>query len=472
MNSVMVQIDRESPLTLREQIVAAYARAIVDGRLESGVALPSVRALAGRLGVSPLTVAGAYRQLCADGLAVSLPRSGFRVGGGAPAAGTTVPRKRFDLDRLEPDLRLHPVAECARLIGEVAASDSGLGAYGDFRGDPLLRQAIAEFDSDSEAGAGVVCDAEDGLLITSGAQQAISLFARSLERGACVAVDDPCYPGARLAFAVAGARLRGVRIGDDGPDDESLRALEVPGAVAACYCCPTYANPSGRSWSEAARHRLLAAAQKGGFVVVEDDYLGDLDYLGEAPSCLAALARAYPGVRVVRIRTFSKSLLPALRLAGVAADAELIARLRVLKIGDDLGCSALLQRALAEFIRRGRYRQHLERVRPRYREARAALRMALAAGVDGLAFDDPPAGFCLLGRVDAALDFDRFVGECARLGVAVTPGGDYWIDPRAGAGLFRIAFAALAPAEMPLVVELLAQAASTAGKRPLDRSLL
>ena len=483
MISVLSQIDRLSPRSLREQIVAAYAQAIRDGRLESGAALPSVRALAGRLGVSPLTVAGAYRELCACGLAISLPRSGFRVRPNVTSAqplrqvtqATQVisptpaaPRARFALDRLEPDLRLHPVAELARLIGEVGATDASLGAYGDFHGDAQLRQAIAEFD----AAMGVACDAGDGLLITSGAQQAIALYARTLAPGLRVAVEDPCYPGARLAFAAVGAQLVGVRLGDDGPDAASLRAIATPGAVAAFYCCPTYANPGGRSWSEAARHRVLAAAQQGGFVVVEDDYLGDLDYLDEAPTRLATLASSYSGVRVVRIRTFSKALLPALRLASVAADGELIGRLRGLKIADDLGCSALLQRALAEFIRRGDYAAHLERVRPRYRAVRAELRATLAAGIAGLSFDDPPAGWCLLGRVEAGVDLGRFVAECARLGVSVAPAADYWIDRRDGDGSFRIAFANLAPGEVAQVVALLARAALAAGTPPVDRSLI
>ena len=459
MFSVTVQIDRGAPVPLRTQIANAYAEAIRAGSLAAGEALPSVRALSSRLGVSPLTVAAAYRELCASGLASALPRSGYRVN--ALARGRTI-RKAFVLNRLEPDLRIAPVAQIGRLIAELAAADENLGAYADFRGDPALREAIAEFDRAS----GIVTEPQGGLLITSGAQQALTLLARTLDAGACVAVEDPCYPGARLAFGNAGSELVGVRMGEDGPDDASLRVLASAGRFAAFYCCPTYANPTGRSWSPAARRRLLEAAQKGGFVVIEDDYLGALDYLDESPQRLAALARDYAGVRVVRIRTFSKTLLPALRLAAVSAEAPLIERLLAQKTGDDLGCSLLLQRALAEFLRRGDYRAHLERVRPRYREARAALRAALAASIPGLAFDDPPAGFCLLGRVAAGVDLSRFVGECAQRGVTVSPGGDYWLDRRVGEAVFRIAFAALAPAEIESVVAALAAAAAAGRAAP------
>lgn len=466
MCSVLIQLNRKSPASIRSQIAEAYALAIRDGRLTAGSTLPSVRALSGRLGVSPLTVAAAYRELCLAGLARALPRSGFRVSAGLASVGGA--RAQFALNRLEPDLRIHPVAECAQLIAELASADPGIGAYADFQGDRGLREAIAEFDRD----AGIASDPEAGLLITSGAQQALSLYARSLAKDACVAVEDPCYPGARLAFTGAGARLVAVRMGDDGPDDPSLAMMAVPGRVAAFYCCPTYANPSGRSWSEAARRRLMAAAQQGGFVVVEDDFMGDLDYLGEAPTRLAALARDYPGVRVLRIRTFSKTLLPALRLAGVAGEPELIARLLALKVSDDLGCSAFLQRALAEFIRRGRYREHLERVRPRYREVRTALRSALSELDCGLDFDDPAAGFCLLGHLAPGVGVSCFVAECASRGLSISPGSDYWIDPSAGEGRFRISFGQLALDEIAPVVALLATAAAAASDSTVNRSLL
>ncbi len=472
MYSVTIQIDRESSVPLRTQIANAYAEAIRHGSLVAGQALPSVRALSGRLGISPLTVAAAYRELCSAGLASARPRSGFRVDPVcAPAAAPGLPRTTFLLNRLEPDLRIAPVAQFAQLVAELAAADASLGAYADFRGDLALREAVAQFDG-GDRGAGIVIEPRRGVLITSGAQQAISLLARVLGAGVCVAVEDPCYPGARLAFSAVGAQVVGVPVGDDGPDDTVLRELLRTHKIAAFYCCPTYANPTGRTWSLAARRRVLEAAQQGGFLVVEDDYLGDLDYLDESPQRLAALAGDYPGARVLRIRTFSKTLLPALRLAAVSADAQLIERLLVHKTGDDLGCSLFLQRALAEFLRGGAYRAHLERVRPRYRELRGVLRAALNRGVPGLAFDDPPAGFCLLGRVAPGIGLHAFVAECAKRGVTISPGSDYWLDRGDGDAVFRIAFSALAPDEVAPVVDVLAAAAAAAGAPAPDGSLI
>ena len=465
MISVIVQIDRSAATPVRAQIAESYARAIRFGELAPGVALPSVRALSARLGVSPVTIVSAYRELCAAGLAVAVPRSGYRVGGVVTPSDNR--RHIFQLNRIEPDLRIHPVVECARLMAELA-SDPGIGGYADYRGEPGLREAVAGLDRE----LGIESEPEQGLLITSGAQQALSLLGRALPPGSVVAVEDPCYPGARLAFSGAGATLVPFPTGNDGPEESALSVLAEPGRIAAFYCCPTYANPTGRSWSAVARRRVMQAAQRGGCLLIEDDYLGDLDDPRDAPPRLAALAKRYPGVRVVRIHTFSKTLLPALRLASVAGTPELIVRLLSLKVADDLGCSAFLQRALARLIASGEYQRHLARVRPRYRQTREAMCQAIKGIGEGIVFDAIPAGFCLLGRLDRAIDCGRFIAECARREVLLTPGADYWADAAQGADRFRIGFGSLAPEEVASVFSVLEEAAASVRHAQGNWSLL
>jgi len=330
-----------------------------------------------------------------------------------------------------------------------------------------------------------VTNPETGMLITSGAQQAITLIARCFGPGAKVAIEDPCFPGARIAFRNSGADIVPVASTNDGLDSAALKTISVPGAVSVLYCCPTYGNPRGWSWTEAARVRVLEAAHTGGFMIIEDDYLGDLDYLAEKTRRLAGLAAEFPGVKVVRIRTFSKCLLPTLLLAGVSADSAFINKLLALKVADDIGSSALLQRGLAQFIWEGRYEAHLERVRPRYRATREALRGALAAqspkgdalkgsshARDALRFDDPPAGLSLLGYLPPDLDPARFIVECEKDGVIVMSGRDYWFDGANGRHCFRIGFGALSPEEAVIAVSFFNNALVRAREYSVDHSLL
>ncbi|HNY21681.1 MAG TPA: PLP-dependent aminotransferase family protein [Treponemataceae bacterium] len=452
MGSVVVQVNHRSDVPIRSQIADAYAAAIRDGKLKGGGKMPSIRALASRLGISPATVVAAYRELVSRGLVTAAPRSSFCVAGKAPSEG--VPRAILPLNKIEPNLRLHPVAAMGSLIGQVAEEDPLAGGYEDYRGNARLLEAIADLDRE----LGIESEPKGGMLVTSGCQQAISLTARAFPRGARIAVEDPCYPGARLAFAGAGAEIVPVAMGDDGPSGAALREISKAGKVALFYCCPTYGNPSGRSWSVDARSRVLAAAKAGGFMIFEDDFLGDLDYEDEGLPRLAAMAREYPGVRVIRARTFSKTLLPTLRIAGVSGDPDFIARLLSLKILDDVGCSAFLQRALARFIGDGLYEEHLARVKPHYRELRGALRSALSGSPGGFSFGDPKAGLCLLAHIPEGIDSTRLVPECAAAGVPLCAGSDYFSRPSDGAGLIRIGFGALDVNEVPRAVAALERA--------------
>jgi DNA-binding transcriptional MocR family regulator len=443
MGSVIVQVNHRSDVPIRSQIADAYAQAIRDGKLKSGGKMPSIRALASRLGISPATVVAAYRELVSRGLVTALPRSSFCVAGKAPLAVT--PRTILPLNKIEPNLRIHPVSAIGSLVAQVAEEDPLAGGYEDYRGNPRLLESIADLDR----GIGIESEPKGGMLVTSGCQQAISLTARAFPRGTRIAVEDPCYPGARLAFAGAGAEIVPVAMGEDGPTAAALREIGKAGKVALFYCCPTYGNPSGRSWSVEARSRVLAAAKTGGFMIFEDDFLGDLDYEGEGLPRLAAMAREYQGVRVIRARTFSKTLLPTLRIASVGGDPEFIARLLSLKILDDVGCSAFLQRALARFIGDGSYEEHLARVRPHYRALRVALRSALQSSTGGFSFGDPKAGLCLLAAIPEGIDAQRLVPECASAGVPICAGSDYFAKPSDGAGLIRIGFGALDVDEVP-----------------------
>jgi GntR family transcriptional regulator/MocR family aminotransferase len=368
-------------------------------------------------------------------------------------------------------LRIHPVQEFIRMLPAVAAKDLSIGGYEDYRGYRGLREALAELDRAD----GVATNPETEMVITSGAQQAITLIARCFGVGAKVAIEDPCFPGARIAFRNSGAEIVPLASTNDGLDPAALKTIAVSGAVSVLYCCPTYGNPRGWSWSEAARIRVLEAARTGGFMIIEDDFLGDLDYLAEKPRRLAGHAKEFPDVKVVRIRTFSKCLLPTLRLAGVSGDSSFINKLLSQKVADDIGSSALLQRGLAQFIREGRYAAHLERVRPRYRATREALRGALAAlstAGDGLHFDDPPAGLSLLGYLPADLDPARFIAECERDGVIVMSGRDYWLDGANGRHCFRIGFGSLTSEEVVQAVGFFHDALVRAREFSVDHSLI
>jgi GntR family transcriptional regulator/MocR family aminotransferase len=440
----MIQLKRDSDLPLHRQIADAMEKAIAGGAFRAQRNLPSVRSLATRLSVSPATVSNAYRALVERRVVEARARSGYRI---LAAAGNAErkngDRAPFPLHRIEPSLTRHPVAEFGRIVAAIAAESPETGGYEDYRGYAPLRSALAELFQ----GDGIYADPEGGLLVSNGAQHAFALIARAAGASARVAIEDPVYPGARLAFANAGAEIVPIPMTLDGPDIDALEAKAKQASIDLFYCCPSYGNPSGRSWSVGARERVLRAAARYGFAILEDDFLGDLDYLQER---LPRLASDFPqsGARVIYVRTFSKCLLPALRIAGIASDRDTIERLLAVKTADDICGSAFLQRALDRYLEGNRYQTHLERVRPHYRAVREAIREQCKKSPSKIQYEDPPAGLCLSATLPGGMDSGRFSEACRIEGVLVSPGSAYWMNPERGANSFRVGFGNIEPEDI------------------------
>ncbi len=446
MNSVSIQLNRDAAQPLHEQISDAMEKAIKSGDLR-GKRLPSVRGLAQRLMVSPSTITAAYRTLVSRRLAEAAPRSGFI----APADINAREKgaKILSMDKIQPNLKYHPVAEFGRLVAETAERDESSGGYEDFRGYRRLRELFADLDAES----GIAADPKMDIFITAGCQQAIALVAQIMGSGTKVAVENPTYPGALLAFQQAGATLIPIPAKNDGPD---LKALEaVAGSIDLFYCCPSYGNPTGRSWSHKIRERIAALAVRKGFTIFEDDYLGDLDYLDEKLPRLKSLA---PEAKIIHVRSFSKCLLPALRIAGVTAAPPTIDLLLKKRLSADITGSSFLERGLALFIERGRYREHLADVRPFYKTVREAFRREFGKTKSSIRYGDPPGGLSMLAELPQRLDATLFAAECERLGVMIAPAKDYFLNPLQGASCFRICFGGVEPEDAPFVARVLERA--------------
>ena len=442
MISVPIQLDRSSSQPLHEQISEALEKAIRAGT-PRGERLPSVRGLSRRLKVSPSTVTAAYRTLVSKRLALAAPRSAFIVAADIQKKDAAV---ELVMDKILPNLKHHPVALFGQLIAEVAAQDDSAGGYEDFRGNGPLREILAELGKET----GIRADPRTNLFITAGTQQAITLVAQMMGPGSRVAIEDPTYPGAHLAFQQAGASVIAIPDGEGGPDLQKL--ADVAGSIDVFYCCPTYGNPTGRSWDQKTREQVVALAEKKGFLVFEDDYLGDLDYLDERLPRLKALSAK---ARIVHARTFSKCLLPALRIAGITAEPQMIDLMMKKRLAADITGSPFLQRSLALFIERGGYRDHLARVRPFYRSVRESLRKALVGNSGGIRYGNPAGGLSLLAELPSQLDAARFASECQALGVAIAPAADYFANPGQGLSFFRMCFGGIEPEDAPAVANIL-----------------
>ncbi len=362
---------------LARQIYRQIRGAITSGRLKHGDRLPPTRELAQRLDVSRNTVALAFEWLVAEGLISGhtgagtfvendpVARPGRRTASAQIRHRTIwneiVPLGRrgaappYDFGVGLPDARLFPFDEWRRVQGRQLRPSLLSGDYGDAAGHPKLREAIARHVG---VARGVICRAED-VIVTNGAQQAFDLIARVLlEPNAHVAVEEPGYPPPRLLFESVGARVTGIAV-----DDAGLDVAALPDATRLVYVTPSHQFPLGMAMPHARRQALLDWAERRNAVIIEDDYDSEFRFGGRPLETLQAADRSG---RVIYVGSFSKSLLPALRLGFLIAPAQLHTALQTANFVAGWHSPWPTQAALAAFMEKGLLARHIRKMRREY----------------------------------------------------------------------------------------------------------
>jgi DNA-binding transcriptional MocR family regulator len=410
--------------------------AIRAGALRPAERLPTVRALARELSLSPATVASAYRALQRRGVLVAEGRRGTRVSFAPPvpvAFAPPLPARARDLASGNPDPALLP--DLAPALGRVARR---LGPPHLYDGAPnraeLLELARERFAADGlpTAALAVVSGALDGIERVLGAR---------LRPGDRVAVEDPGFGGVLHLVRALGLSLLPVAVDDEGPLPDALAGALARGA-AAFVATPRAQNPTGAAFS-AARVRELRRVLRAhpGVLLVEDDHAGEV--AGAPARTLVARETRHFAV----VRSVSKGLGPDLRLGVLSGDPETAARVEGRQMLGLRWVSHLLQRLVVELWRDPAVVEALERAETIYTERRRALREALAArgvashGATGLNVWVPvPAEAPVLQGLLAA-------------GFAVAPGERYRLQ---SAPAVRVTTAALPPDEAPALAGALA----------------
>lgn len=371
--------------------------AVVEGRLRPGEQLPPTRELARRLDVARNTVAVAYERLVAEGVLVgragagtfvcseSINRAAVRrapTGAGVHARSVwkTIPdpiadgalTPVYDFRVGTPDAKLFPLAIWRRLVArELRPAAVGRATYGQPEGHPGLREAIARHIGVSRS----VRASADDIIVTQGAQQAFDLIGRVLiEPGSCVAAEEPGYPPARQLFQSLGARVVGVPV-----DDEGIDVTAIPKAARLLYVTPSHQFPLGMPMSLSRRNALLKWAEHRDAVVIEDDYDCEFRFQGRPLDPLQNLDRSG---RVVYVGSFSKVMLPTLRLGFLIAPSSLQSALRAAKRLTDWHGELPTQGALARFIDEGLLARHIRKAAREYATRHASIVDAICRDFD------------------------------------------------------------------------------------------
>lgn len=435
---------------LQAQLRAGLVRAIASRALPPATRLPSTRALAERLGIARNTVIAVYRDLVADDWLLASPRSGHLVNPAAADAPDPVSWRR--------EAEGHPVDWRARIGAGAAAMPQlrkprdGLAypypfVYGEF--DPanfplrawrevsrlaLRPQAVRAWASDRidvddpELVAQIaqrllprrgIHVTADRILVTLGAQQAMTLVAAALARGgATVGLESPGYPDAWNTWTLHGARTVALPLDGAG--------LRVTSRLARCnvvQVSPSHQSPTGVTMPPARRRALLRAAVEHDLIVVEDDYDSELAFDGGANAAIKAMDE---DERVVYIGSLSKTLAPGLRLGYLVGAPELVAEARAIRRVTVRHPPANNQRALATFLALGYHDAIVRRLLGIYQERSGVLTEALRRHLPQVRFEPPSGGSALWAMAPDGVDTDEVARHALRRGVVFDAGSVFW----------------------------------------------
>lgn len=474
-----ITVDRAVPL--HRGLYDALRDAMLHGRLRPRTRLPSSRDLATQLGIARGTVVEVYAQLTSEGYLETVHGSGTFVAAELPdrwfstpaspasqpmrrkprlstwgrAAQTTpfpiVPRRTPRPFRAHvPAVDAFPTEVWGRIVARRARRDEALlTADGDVRGHRPLREALAEHLAVSR---GVACTA-DRIVITPSALQTLDLVARmTLDPGDRAWVEDPGYVAAAVVLQAAGAILVPVQVDAQGIDVAA--GIQAAPDARLVHVTPGHQSPLGVTLTAERRIQLLQWAGARGATVIEDDYDSEYRYEERPVPALQSLDRA--GV-VVHAGTFSKTLLPSLRLAyAVLPDGLVEPFLRAKSIVDRY-TPPLLQAALADFIDGGHFGRHLRRMRELYGERRAALLDAIARELgDRVEVVGASAGIDVAVRLAASVDDVALAARLGEASIEALPLSRFATDRRGRPGLV-LGFAAFSPARLRRSVATLAR---------------
>ena len=429
-------VSRKSGRPLADQIVAGIKRQIDDRHLRPGTKLPSIRNFAESYKVSRSTVVEAYDRLVAMGCLQSRRGAGFYTAASSASAEAAHPAPSDNYKRNE-DLvwlirRSLEADDNTLLAGGPWLPNSWLdeagirqslnvlarknGAHLLEYGHPFGYLPLREHLAMMLAGIGITAHPGQ-ILLTQGTSQALGLVIRYLLKpGDAALVDDPGYYNMFGNLRLQGVEMLAVPRNPDGPDIAILESLAAAHRPKVYFTQSVMHNPTGTDMSPHVAFRVLQAAERHNFIVVEDDIFCDLQV--KTTPRLATLDQLK---RVIYARSFSKTLSGSLRVGFVAGAQDIVNELADIKMLTSITTSPFTERLIYLMLVDGHYRKYLSRLHERLGEARRnVVRVFEQIGLE--LFAEPADGLFFWARFPDIEDSLALAEAAQRDGMMLAPG--------------------------------------------------
>ncbi len=451
--------------------------------LKPGDRLPPIRKLSEILGINSITAVKAYDLLEQRSLVTKKRGSGVYIQRGEenapiPDSDELYLDREIELMRqgsvelsasvinfatATPSSDLFPAASFKRALNAVLDRDGGRAfEYDEANGYTPLREQVADLLARRYS----IGTSPDRLQAISGAQQGIDIAAKALlSPGDEVIVEEPTYTGALAVFKSRGARITGIPMTSSGMNISRLKKALSSRKVRLIYLMPDFQNPTTVSYTPEKRQALLELARSFQCYIIEDDYLSDMHF---APRSLPKPLKSYDtpvDERVIYIKSFSKLLMPGLRIGFLTAPKPIARSILQAKHLTDIASSGLIQRAFDLYLRSGEWETHLEQIRSLFQYRHRLLLRSVGNHFGSRAIEHPPAGgFNLWLRLPGHAGGTELYRRALAKSVAVTPGILFSTNGMQYDEYIRLSIAAVAEEHIDPGIALLAEAVRELGR--------
>ncbi len=435
------------------EVMNKIEQLIDKGELKPGKRLPSIRSLAKRFDCSVNTIIKAYSELENKHKIYSVSKSGYYVVEQVPSrhsgsANTGV----VDFLSAGPDKKAMPYRDYQHCINQaIEVYKEEMFTYSEIQGLPSLREALARHLRDLQ-----VFTVPERICVVSGSQQAIHLllslpFPNGKQN---ICVEQPTHVSMIESIKVQHATTYGIEITDKGLDMDRLEHLFKYNEIKCFYTVTRFQNPTGYSYSNKERRKIVELAQKFDVYIIEDDYLGDLD-----PEKSQDPMFAYdPSGRVIYIKSFSKVMLPGLRLGVSVIPDFLRDSFLSAKFASDLHTPVLTQGALEIFLKSGMYKAHIQRMRSIYRSKAALLQKAFQEKLpSGAVYSGSDSGFYSTIRLPGPLKARTFIEELKQENVYVDDARKMYLPEFVQDSVIRLSVSQVAEEHIEIGVQTIAR---------------
>lgn len=360
-------IDKTSCAPLYMQIYASIRRSVENGSLVKNTKLPSVRQLSSGLEVSKTTVSAAYEQLCVEGYIKNKPQSGYYVEAqfeNAPkksenthsSAIAQIKRYDYDFSGKSIDDKIINIDEWKKYVKEVINTGYMLMSYGEPQGETVLRNALQKYS----LGVRSVNTSAENIVVGAGTQLLLYLLCSLVGTNKTVAMAKSSYIQAEFIFKTLGLDIKYFDTDSKGITISSLEKIK-PDMV---LINPNFIAENGMSMPVSRRLELIKWAKENDCIIIEDDYNGELRYSTHPMPCV----QNYDIENTVYLGSFSKILLPSVRISYMVLPDKLLKKYRQISPYINQTASKTEQNALAKYLENRRLDAHLRKARRVYLE--------------------------------------------------------------------------------------------------------